>query len=73
MEDKAQEISVGKDRTGYVGRPGSTKDLFPVYLDGKFSFEVGPRNSFGLKPGMEGRVIVTRDTSGYILGFKWAK
>jgi len=44
-------VKMAEKPTSYVGRPGSKKDLFPVYVDGHFHAEMGSRNSYGFRPG----------------------
>jgi len=42
---------VARERNSYVGRPGSTTDLFLVRANGVPVFEVAPTNSYGMRPG----------------------
>lgn len=65
--ETTQHLTVTADRIAYAGRPGSTKDLFAVFLDGQHEMNVGPRNSFGLKPGMDVDVKVLRHAYSGIL------
>lgn len=48
---KEVEFKVGSEHTSYVNRPGSTRYLFPVYVNGIAIMEVGTRNSFAFQPG----------------------
>lgn len=58
--ETTRHLIVPASRVAYAGRLGSTKDLFAVFLDGENVMNVGPRNSFGLEPGMDMKVKVLK-------------